>query len=426
MRRSKLVGVLLLGVAVAATIVVAILRRGHAPRAIVLIVIDTLRRDALPCYGGQTPTPNIGALAASSTVFQNAVGAYHQTTMSMAALFTGRIPSIESGDPAEPLPWDSRAWCGLARLAHPPDAQCVPSVVPTLAEALRNAGYTTVGFVSNELLFRPAGYDRGFDEWIEVANDATGLFGPPRYASGSPSPLRTGVWVNHSVRTWLDGPLPERLFLYVHYMDVHDWPLGPYPYAVGVERVDERLGELRDMLSARGVLEDAVVILTADHGEALKEVHPIATPPNHFGNPSFEPVLRVPLLVSPPVAEDPTRPMRSDDVHRLIRRLARLPAGPADTEVRADEHFLTEVRFQTYRRGSWKSMWPRSPGPPLLFDLKTDPGEQHDLAAERPDELAAHRRRIDELARDLAAAPITERALTEEERARLRALGYAQ
>jgi arylsulfatase len=424
MRRSTALFGLLLVVAAGATLVV--LRHWQRrPRHIVLVVVDTLRRDALSCYGGETPTPEIDALAAASTVFQNAAGAYHQTTMSMAALFTGRVPSLESAVAARPLPWDSRTWCGLSRLAGDDDAHCVPAGIPTLAEGLREVGYTTVGFPSNELLFRPAGYDRGFDQWIEVGADAAAFVGPLRPGLDRPSPLRTGKLVNGAVRRWLHDPVPERLFLYVHYMDVHDWPLGKYPYSTGVRMVDMLFGELRAMLAERGLLDDAVIVLTADHGEALGEKHPVVSPPYHLGNPSFEPVLRVPLLVSPPVRDDPTRPLRSYDVHRLIRRLARLPAGPADTAVGGDEHFVSEMRFQTYRKGHWKSMWPRTDGVPLLFDLEVDPGEQRDLAATRPDQLAAQRRRIDELARALAADAIPARALTPAERSRLRALGYA-
>ena len=67
------------------------------PERIVLIVIDTLRRDALSCYGGSTPTPNIDGLAAQGQLFSNALGSFHQTTMSMGAMFTGRTPSLESG-----------------------------------------------------------------------------------------------------------------------------------------------------------------------------------------------------------------------------------------------------------------------------------------------------------------------------------------
>jgi arylsulfatase A-like enzyme len=422
-RRSTIAIGSLLIVSLAALVVIG-LRPEHAPRTIVLVVVDTLRRDALSCYGGSTPTPNIDALA-SGTAFRNAVGAYHQTTMSMAALFTGRVPSLESGDPARPLPWDSRAWCGLARLAGD-DGRCVPRGIPTLAEALRDAGYTTVGFPSNQLLFRPAGYDRGFDEWIEIEADPPKLAGAAGPGSPRPWQFRSGEQVNRAVDVWLNGARPDRLFLYVHYMDVHDWALAKYPYAAGVAKMDGLFAELRALLAEHGLLDDAVIVLTADHGEALDEPHPIPTPALHLGNPSFEPVLHVPLLVSKPLRDDTTLPLRSYDVHRLIRRLARLPPGPTDADVDADEHFLSEARFQTYRSGRWKSMWPRTGDAPLLFDLETDPGERRDRAAAEPDRLATHRRRIDELARGLAATPIGERTLTEEERARLRALGYAE
>ena len=55
---------------------------------IVLILVDTLRPDALSCYGGPRPTPNIDSLAARGQLLTNAVGSFHQTTMSMGAMFT--------------------------------------------------------------------------------------------------------------------------------------------------------------------------------------------------------------------------------------------------------------------------------------------------------------------------------------------------
>ena len=65
------------------------------PQRIVLVVVDTLRRDALGCYGAPQPTPHIDALARRGQRFERALASYHQTSMSMAALFTGRTPSIE-------------------------------------------------------------------------------------------------------------------------------------------------------------------------------------------------------------------------------------------------------------------------------------------------------------------------------------------
>ncbi len=77
------------------------------PRAegppIVLVVVDTLRRDHVSVYGGKAFTPNIDRLAARGQVFTNAVSSFHQTTMSMGSLFTGRTPSLATGRAETPL-----------------------------------------------------------------------------------------------------------------------------------------------------------------------------------------------------------------------------------------------------------------------------------------------------------------------------------
>ena len=75
--------------------------------------------------------------------------------MSMGALFTGRTPSIETGEGRQNLPLNSQSWCGLARLAEPGDSSCVPLAVETLAGRLASAGYATLGVTSNVLLYEP-------------------------------------------------------------------------------------------------------------------------------------------------------------------------------------------------------------------------------------------------------------------------------
>jgi len=95
-------------------------------------------------------------------------------------------------------------------------------------------------------------------------------------------------------------------------------------------------------------------------------------------------------------------------------------------ELESGELFLTERVFRTYRRDRWKSMWNRVDGIGHLFDLAEDPGETRDVAADHPEELDAHRRRIDELSRSIAAAPREARNLAPEDRQRLRALGYLE
>ena len=78
-----------------------------------------------------------------------------------------------------------------------------------------------------------------------------------------------------------------------------------------------------------------MVVLVSDHGERLRDRHPIAGRPAHYGNPSFEPVLLVPLIVAPPRFDDTRALMRSEDVHRLLLRLAGVGGEPESALVAA-------------------------------------------------------------------------------------------
>lgn len=407
------------------------------PSRIFLIVVDTLRRDHLSCYGSPLPTPNIDRLAQRGQLFTHAVASFHQTSMSMAALFTGRTPSIESGDSARTLHWNGRTWCGLIRFAQSKGLEgiegedsCIPGGVPTLGEEMKRAGYRTVGVTSNPYLFRPAGFDRGFDEWVEVG---------ARPANREEIELvdastRTAAHVTRALLEVLDRLPAENLFIYVHYLDVHDYALLDRTYRESVSAFDTAFGELLDALEERGLLENARVVFTSDHGEQLDEKHAPAgltlkqlanRVGKHLGNPSFEPVLRVPLIVSPPLAEDASRFLRSEDVFDLIRHLAR-PVEAEAGELGPDELFLSEQFYQTLRKGGWKATRRREDGTLYLFDLHNDPGETRDVADAFPIVARNHARRIDELADRLAARGDQPARLSPADQERLRALGYAR
>lgn len=390
------------------------------PERIVLVVIDMLRADHLGCYGGPVATPRIDALAASGRRYTNALSSYHQTTMSMGALFTGRTPSVETGSRRRTGPWTSRYWCGLERFAGAGDETCLPRGIDTLANALSRAGYETRGIASNPLLFEPSGFSRGFDDWREVE--------PPPDA-----PVRavgTGRAVPfEAVHTQLLASLAERssdrFFLYVHYMDVHDHAAFEEPYQGGVERVDRAVGALLDRLGEEGLLRHAVVILTADHGERLGESHVALGLPHHYGNPSFEPLLRVPLVVAPAPQRPPDAFVRTEDLHRWILAMADAEAAPP-SDLEDGELFVSELQWQTYRRGRWKSFWARRSGTFHLVDLETDPGERTDVATAHEEVARRHRARIDELGRELAGGAATPAEPTAEDVRRLRDLGYLE
>jgi hypothetical protein len=421
--RAALPAVALLAVGAAASF--GACRQDGAPERIVLVVIDTLRRDRLGAYGADVPTPQLDAFAAEGTRFERANGAFHQTTMSMGALFTGRTPSIEARGGGGPLPWTGHTWCGLSRYASGDSDSCIPTSLPTLAEGLRDAGYHTAGVVSNLMLFRPAGFDRGFADWVEVGPAAERVRMAQAGASIRYDPRRTaGDQVNQAVRDWLAARPTDGFFLYVHYMDVHDWFMHKEPYDAMVQAVDGHVGELREMLDEAGLLEGATLVITADHGERLTEQYVPKPLPTHMGNPSYQPVLAVPLIVWPRIEADPRRFMRSDDTFRLIRQLAGLePGEPPD--LLDDELLLSEQLFRTYRRGRWKSLWARGRDHAYLFDLESEEGELRDVSARHGLEVEAHRRRVEALSGRLAgesgvAAP------SPEDLERLRALGYAE
>ena len=403
--------------------------KARTPERLVLIVVDTLRADILPPYGGPAPAPVIESLAKRGQVFTNAVASFHQTSMSMTAMFTGLTPSIETGDPDSPLEMTGRTLCGLARFGAASDRRgCVPSSVKTLAEVLKEAEYWTMGVVSNGLIFAPFGLQEGFDDWVEVG---IGFVPPEKVSPAKRRQLnksRAADAVNAAVMEVLRRRPVERFFLYVHYMDVHDYVETldwKREYLEKVPKADKAIGEILDALEEEGLLDDAIVVVTSDHGERLLEQHLVPGNISHSGNPSFEEVLQIPLIITPPWFDDTESLVRTQDIFTLIARIAGV-----ETELRPDlepdELYLSESKWQTYRHGRWKSFRRRSDGALYLIDLDADPGEARDTSHEHPMIVQEHRARISVLSRTLAATEAVRSELTPEVEGRLRALGYLE
>jgi arylsulfatase A-like enzyme len=397
------------------------------PERLILILVDTLRRDYLSCYGSANPTPNIDALAARGQRYTNFTASFHQTSMSMGTLFTGKTPSIEFNRVERPLFWNSSSWCGLNRFAKKGEEDlCIPPSVPTLAESVRDAGYWTIGIATNQFLYEPSGFSRGFEDWVEVGKKPPTMGPLARFTLPDASKTRFFGLVNRAALEAVDRRPNDRFFLYVHYMDVHDYGRrGVLPYAKAVTSVDWAIGDLLAELDHRKLLDAAVVIVTSDHGERLRERHAVRGKPGHTGNPSFQEVLEVPLIIAPAIDRDPDAFLRTQDLFHVIQEIAGAHSPPSP-ELADDELFLTETQYRTYLRGRWKSALRREDGALYLFDLEGDPGETRDVAAANPDVVAAHRRRIDELGEALSARRAVVERLSDEDRERLQALGYLE
>jgi len=390
----------------------------------VLVVVDTLRADALPL----ADTPTLDALERRGQSFPNAVASFHQTPMSMSAIFTGRTPSVEMTPTPQPKELTLYMWCGVLRLGSGRgQGPCIAEGVPTLAETLRDAGYETLGVTGNGLLFEPFGLARGFDDWSEVGERAIRP-GDDR-KKGAAARTRDLEKVNRAALEALARRRTDRFFLYVHYMDVHDFGQqnGRAGYLAALARVDGAIASLLDALEREDLLDGAQVVVTSDHGHRLGEKHVVRGTGGHGGNPSFEELLRVPLIAAPPLATDPERVIRGEDVAGLLAAAAGVDFRPAK-ELSDGETYVSETFWQTYREGRFKSFRRRDrPAAELiLVDLESDPGETTNVAARHPDVAARHRERIAEIAAALAAPRERFRRPPPRYDDKLRALGYVE
>ena len=232
----------------------------EGPDRIILIVADTLRRDYLSPYGSEEATPNLQRLADEGSVFSNAIASFHQTTMSMSSLFTGRTPSLETGDANTILPWTSRGWCGMARFAESDEDSCIPQKLDTLAESLQQAGYETIGIQSNWFIFRPYGYEQGFDTRIEGGEGER----PKTELTRQQQTYRQGRWKS----TWARNRGPMALF------DLQEDPgkkrdvAGSHPEIVQQHR--DRIAALTQSLAASVSESEMQADRTADEEARLR------------------------------------------------------------------------------------------------------------------------------------------------------------
>jgi arylsulfatase A-like enzyme len=210
-----------------------------------------------------------------------------------------------------------------------------------------------------------------------------------------------------------------------------------YDEALG--NLDAALGALFVGLARRGLLDDALVIVTADHGEAFGE-HGLV----EHSKDVRECLLRVPFVVKHPgqrAGRDVALPASSVDVAGIVARAtdigrARFTRWPGNHPVLAENrysrpHDLVRFgdRFRAVRRAFYDGdlkLIVDSRGAVELYDLASDPAEAVDLATTR----AADTMRLAEaLEAELARAPwpgpfLKPGALDEAQRTELRALGY--
>lgn len=428
------------------------------PRAAILIVVDTLRRDHLSLYGYErATTPHLDALLRESVVFENAHANAPWTLPSVASLMTS-TPPPRHGAEEENLRLD-------------PD-------LPTLAGAFAAQDWLSAAFVTHIFVSSLYGLDEGFVEFRETSINW----------NRERNVQLTAREVNNYVQPWLDRHAEAPSFLYVHVFDPH-WdyvppepfsarytdpdydgaPSGTYEYirpfqtpAMQMSRAelrnsiglydgeiaftDAELGRLFRHLRELGIWNDLLLIVTADHGEGFEE-H------GWMGHTRtlYEELLRVPLIVKLPGGRPEGWRARVDetvpliDLAPTILELAglRIPdtfmgqslvplmraPGPARPVVARTLRIFQRVALID---AGWKLIHDLGAPPPRdeLYRLAEDPGETESLTSREPERARRLRERllasVAAMEADAGARP-AERPqveLTPEQRKHLEALGY--
>ena len=306
---------------------------------VIFIVVDALRADHVSAYGYERPTtPYLDSFVVGGVRFERATSPSSWTFPSNAAMLTARMPSrIRMSD-----------WGSLRAK--------VPGEEVMLAELLRAGGYETIGFVNNYYLDAQFGMDQGFDHYerlvkSEMAGDLNAMafdWLSANPAAGDNQPLFLFMYY-YDPHSWYDPPPPyDTLYdstytgpltpeVYQHGQKVVSGEIVPTPrdvehlialYDGEITYWDYQLAHLLARLDGDGLLDNALVVITSDHGQMFGEhgkwVH---------RNSLYEEVLRVPLFlhypgVVPANAAIDT-PVFTADLPPTILDLVGLPVPPA-------------------------------------------------------------------------------------------------
>lgn len=453
--KSRVLILLLVGGLIVLGLILATAVSKPKPLNVILITVDTLRADHLGVYGyPKNTSPNLDRFAKESLVFRHAYAHYPATVPSLSCLMTSHYAH------------ETKALTNEYTL--PPEAV-------TLAEILKAKGYRTGAVVSNMILLHDSGLNQGFDEYDDDMEGKT-VLGLERNAE-------------HTTRkaiAWLERTQKEKFFLWLHYMDPHGPYTPPAPYdtmfvaqrpsgevplpvneglsgkggipeyqVLGDHRdpdyyiaqhdgeiryCDYWLGELLQTIRKLGLLQNTLIVFTADHGEGLGEHDYYFDHTDYL----YDELLHVPLIIRFPGSGGESR-----EVERLVGQIEVLPAVLRSLSIASSEQFEgsgtldggpeAPVFAETYyRKAKWTLF---TQGLKLiqgreafeLYDRRADPGEQRNILDSNMDTvLMDHVSRLRgtleaTMNQDrLALGAPTRRKMSEEFQRQFKALGYVQ
>ncbi len=415
--------------------------RGVLPGAkpnLIVVVLDTVRYDALSCYvGHRTHTPHLDGVAKRGALFVNAFTNAAWTRPSLMSLFSSRYPRAVGSTPKG---------FRVNRL----DRWYVQNgKVPTLFSHLAGQGYLTRGFINNFFMLphERVGHDHGLSSFAHI------LFGQGPKRTDTPA-------ITEGVERFLAAHKRDRFFLYVLYESAHS-PYAPPKaarrrmrkilgleqragrrrtgkrrrlhmmerYRAEVMNLDNHVGRIIAALKKNGLADNTYVVFTSDHGEVISRQHCFFIPRLKYRScyshsaSLYDQVLRIPVVLQGPairagrrIAQNyqhvdlvptllrlmglPALPGSVGDDHaKRLRSAKALPVTPRDTY--AQGRWVTGLRSSRYKlivrahpaQGIVKS-GKKQRVPAELYDLEKDPDERWNLARHNKDIVERLRARL--------------------------------
>lgn len=399
-------------------------------RHVILISMDTTRPDYLGCYGNPwIKTPNLDQLAAESLLLTRFTTVAPTTLASHTSLFTGKYPHTH----------------GVPRNGFRVNEKNV-----MLTETLKENGFHTAGFLGSFALATRFHFNQGFDHFDQNFDMAAGKDGRDQVQRSAQSVTDTVIQYLTS-RKGL-----KNLFLFVHYFDPHAPYSPPKPYddmykklevnelcdylepgrkldyksiedrnylltggkdaselkwnvhhyAGEISYMDGQIGRLLKYLKKSGILDNAVVIVTSDHGESMWDHDPYF---DHGFN-TYNSVMRIVGMIRLPqgrlAGKKIDRPVQNIDILPTLLRYMHLPIPP-DTEglafdlltpeslpairpvfcqatrphvdIETDPRWYNILKSRSITKGHYKFIQTPYKNVEELYDLKSDPNELNNL-----------------------------------------------
>jgi arylsulfatase A-like enzyme len=464
---------------------------------VIIIVMDTVRADHTSLCGYKyTTTPNLEKLAADCRFFPRGETVDSWTLPAHASMFTGLYPR-EHG--AHGAPEQSRR--GIERY-QPYGIPLAPSR-KTLAWYLAAKGYNTGAIMANYTwLCRQFGLNQGFHYYYDVPRmlpfmkNYSVVFKWPLEAvdraMGLNGKLLQTYWSAQSItkmaQSWVDRSKEAPFFLFVNYMDAHypyaavppfdhiDGPGIPYnsvcrlrpfqdlitqyiktgkglndellreivnQYDGEIAYTDHWIGKFIDQLKAEGLYDEALIIVTSDHGEFLGE-HRLL---NH-GVGIYEGGMQIPILVKYPrqqfAGEVRKERVSIVDIFATVLDVAKLPLPPVTaTPLGGKGHIIIAEEYENgqnvkYYGSRFKGTktatyeddlkyMTRTGGEKELYDLGNDAAELTNLAASDVNisgRMDGHIVEWLNATKLFDGAAEAKKPMTDEDKRRLKSLGY--